>query len=125
MFSQLETRLETAFQKRDSATLEKMLGDDFEVWSPRPSGDPIARDEWLQMAPELRPQSFRLSQMAVRTFGQLQIVSFVLTATVSGAPQAHFVVDVWQGSGENVKLQVRYESPAPGMSAPRRPTGKQ
>jgi len=130
IFSELENKLETAFAERDSATLAKLLSDDFEVWSPRPSGDPIARDEWLQLAPELRPQSFHVRQMAVRTFGNLYVVSFVLNEIVSGLQQTHFVVDVWTGEGAQARLQVRYEAPEPGKDKipnlfSGRPTGKQ
>jgi hypothetical protein len=124
MFSELESKLETAFQKQDAARLEKILTDDFEVWSPRPSGDPIARDEWLQTAPELRPQSFKVRQMAVRTFGQIYVVSFTLTQTISGAQQSHFIVDVWRGAGGAAKLQVRYQSAAPTDSVPAQATVK-
>ena len=44
LFSDLETQLLQAEQARDEPTLNRLLGDDFEVWTPELSGDPIPRD---------------------------------------------------------------------------------
>ena len=132
LFSQVESDLEKALQQNDSQTLNKLLSDDFEVWTPAPPGHPIPREDWLTNAAGHKSQSFRFHQMAVRGIADdISIVSFIFSETASGAAKNRdsFIVDVWKKAGEGWQLSDRYVSSitATGSRAStvdKRPTGK-
>lgn len=130
-FTQLETELLTAIQKKDEGALGRLLSDDYEVWTPAPPGDPIPREEWIQNAVKEPVRSFKLGQMAVRTFGDAAVVSFVCRQQVvlQGKEQRRdlFLVDVWIKSAEQWQLAVRYASRVEGLPRPSspKPTGKE
>ena len=123
LFSDLESQWLKAVQDKDEATLNRILAEDFEVWTPGPPGDPVPRDDWLKEAFASKLQSFRLRQMAVRPASpEISIASFVLSETLdrAGQPrtQNHFVVDVWTKSGErdNWRCTDRYISVVSGAT---------
>lgn len=76
-------------------------------------------------------RSFRISQMAVRTFGDANVVSFLLNEAGNSAGKSaardYFIVDVWVKLGDTWKLGSRYRSAATEtkQSGTRRPTGKE
>ncbi len=111
LYSDLESQLATAAQKADTVRLQQLLADDFEQWSPEPPGDPIAREDWIAA---YHPSSFSTHQMAVRTFGDTEIASFVLhqkgVFADKDASGEFFVVDVWRREGNTSRLGSRYIS---------------
>lgn len=132
IFSELENDCVKAIQQNDGARLNKLLSEDFEVWTPAPPGHPIPREDWLKQAE--KPQSFSIRQMAVRGLANdISIASFVLSETVNppaAKPRNTFVVDVWKKSGDQWQLTDRYASPFAGAipaatPGDKRPTGKQ
>ncbi len=135
MFSQLESELESGIQHDDSSALNRLLSEDFEVWTPAPPGQPIPREDWLQQqSTAAKIESFHVAQMAVRGLAEnISIASFVLSETqqASGHPvqKLFFVVDVWKKSGQQWQLTDRYLAPVtrpkPTMSrCDKPPTGR-
>jgi len=132
-FSDLEEQWLTAVQKRDAAVLDRLLGDEFEVWTAAPPGAPMPREDWQAQAFSSQVASFRISQMAVRGVSEdIAIASFVLQETISdqGKESHHrsFIVDVWTKTREGWLCTDRYTSevPTPASSAAtdKKPTGK-
>jgi hypothetical protein len=132
VFSELETEWLQGVQQKDSAALDRLLGQDFLELSPNVVG-PVPREDWQQrvFAQELR--SFRLRQMAVRSLNEeTAVASFVLSESVQsgGALQERnsFVVDVWTRTIGRWVCTGRYVSPVSGagQSAVQdaKPTGK-
>src|SRR5437868_15546211 len=64
IFSELENDCMKAVQENDANALDRLLSEDFQIWTPSPPGHPIPREDWLKQAE--KPQSFRIRQMAVR-----------------------------------------------------------
>jgi MFS transporter, FHS family, glucose/mannose:H+ symporter len=96
-FSDLETHWARAVQHRDAGTLNRLLSEDFQVWTPQVAG-PVPRGNWQRPAFGLELQSFPLRQMAVRSLNeQTAVASFVLTESVQS-----------RGQGAGAKLRGRY-----------------
>jgi hypothetical protein len=114
-FSELETQWIKAVQEKNPAALNRVVSDDFHLWTAIPR-NPISREEWLLGVLGRHLQSFQLRQLAVRQLSPaIAVVSFVQTETFESAtPQAenHFVVDIWinSGSGDNWRCTDRYFS---------------
>jgi Domain of unknown function (DUF4440) len=116
-FSELETQWLKAAQGKDAAALNRIVSDDFHLWTSAPPGNPIPREEWLAGVFGRRLLSFQLRQVAVRNLSpKIAVVSFVQTETYqqTATPQTedHFVVDIWmnKGSGDNWRCTDRYVS---------------
>ena len=132
IFSQLEHDLLKGIQQEDHQVLDRLLSDEFQVWTPLPPGEPVPREDWLARFWRHKLQSFRVRQTAVRGLtDDISVASFVLTETVvEGTPKNHdyFIVDVWTKYGDSWRLSDRYESPvsaaATGGTGDKRPTGK-
>ena len=107
LFSTLESELMTAVQKGDSAAIDKMLADDFELRSGAMPGTPTPRAEWLQRSHG--QAAAPIEQMAVHDYGSAAVVSYLWKR---GARHDVFIVDVWGKSGDAWKLSARYASPA-------------
>lgn len=129
IFSELENQLVRAAQKKDDAALQALLSEDCNLWTPAPPGDPMPREDWIAALQHHPPRSFRMRQLAVQTFGDTNVVSFVASELrqSKGKEQTtdHFVVDVWIRKGDTWQLAARYLSPVNGSAyAPAKPTGK-
>ena len=118
-FSELETQWLKAAQDKDPAALNRIVSDDFHLWTPTAPGNPIPRADWLVGVFGRRLLSFQLRQLAVRELSPtIAVVSFVQTDTFqqSATPQTEdqFVVDVWinSGGGDNWRCTDRYLSEA-------------
>ena len=124
-FSELETQWLKAAQEKDPAALNRVVADDFHLWTSAPPGSPIPREEWFAGVFGRKVLSAHLRQLAVRNLSpEIAVVSFVETETYqqTAAPQTeeYFVVDIWinKGSGDNWRCTDRYVSEVRG--APRR-----
>jgi ketosteroid isomerase-like protein len=129
VFSELENRLVAAAQKKDRAALQGLISEDCNLWTPAPPGDPMPSEDWIASLLKDPASSFAMRQLAVQTFGDTSVVSFVASEgrRVKGKQQTarHFVVDVWTKKGDAWQLSARYLSPATGVTyAPARPSGK-
>lgn len=133
IFSQAEDDWLRALQQKDQATLERLVSEDFQVWTPAPPGEPLPREQWLQQALAEKFDSFRIRQMAVRGLDEsTAVVSFVLSQTVERAGGLHtsdfFIVDIWHKNDESWQATDRYSSIIKGVSGSKpenvKPTGK-
>lgn len=115
IFFQNEDEWQRAIQQKDQATLQRLMSEDFQVWTPAPPGEPIPREQWLQHAMAEKLGTFRIRQMAARAVNNTTVVvSFVLSETVEEAGKTHardyFIVDLWQKKDENWQVTDRYLS---------------
>ena len=115
-FSKLETQWLSAERDKDPAALNRVVSDDFHLWTSAPPGS-IPREEWFAGIFGRKLLSSQLRQLAVRDLGPgIAVVSFVKTETFkqTAAPQTEesFVVDIWinKGSGDNWRCTDRYVS---------------
>lgn len=107
LFSALESELMTAVQTGDSAAIDKMLADDFELRSGAMPGTPTPRAEWLRHSHG--QVAAPIEQMAVHDYGTTAVVSYL---GKRGARHDIFIVDIWSKSSDAWKLSARYASPA-------------
>lgn len=127
IFSELETQLINAIQKKDQSALDHLLSDDFQVW--KPMSDPVPKEDWIREAELQKSASFRIEHMAVRGLNeQISIASFVLIPTTSQNAEQYFVVDVWQKTADIWRVTDRYISGIKVVAiqrhADRKPTGR-
>jgi hypothetical protein len=128
IFSDLENQLFQAVQNKDHAGVDAILAEDFQLWTPRPPGDPVPREDWQKQSLAENLNEFRIEQMAARSLEEnATVVSFVLSKTVerAGKPslQNYFVVDLWQKAEDKWMLSDRYASQLSGASSrPVRPS---
>ena len=109
-------------RRRDAAA--QMLAPEFEVRSAE-ALDAVAAPAWLDAQLHARPTPTVVRDLAVREFGDLAVVSFLLDGTAHGtATTTLYVVDVWHQPDD--RLAVRYQSePAHALRAPSRPRGRE
>jgi hypothetical protein len=124
-FSELETQWLSAEQDQQPAALNRVVADDFHLWTSAPPGS-IPREEWFARIFGRKPISSHLRQLAVRNLSpEIAVVSFVKTETFqqTSAPQTEesFVVDIWinKSSGDNWRCTDRYVSPLGTPSHPK------
>jgi hypothetical protein len=126
-FTQLENEWLEAVQKHDTATLDKLVGNTFELRSSATPGVPTAREESLKESFSLPPFKSSIGQMAVHEYGDLMVVSFMWKIDApkeAGLAQKVFVVDTWKRNGDSWQVLVRYAAPVdatvnvPGAVAP-------
>lgn len=125
-YKAMERALLQAQQEKQQDKMSGLLADDFEVWSSE-TNEPTPRELWEQNAASANITWFQIRNMAVRDFGNVAIVSFLLDrhGEANGKPVAPtvFVVDVWQQ--QTGKLMVRYQSVPGRPGAQLLPTGKE
>jgi len=134
IFSRMENEYFTAVQKKDKAAVEKMCTDDFSIWMPNESGDPLPLEDWLQsLATDYSLKSFKIRHMSAHDLGSSVVVKFEAsqTAEYKGKEESgeYFVVDLWmKEDGDSWKLSDRYMSRYSSVkpaAAPVKPTGKE
>jgi ketosteroid isomerase-like protein len=116
-FTGLENQLLDAVQKKDSAALDKIVADRFELRTAAAPGVPTARDESLKQWQQLAPFQSVIGQMAVHEYGDLMVVSFLWKVDApkeQALPKEMFVVDTWKRTDANWQLAVRYAAPVDG-----------
>jgi hypothetical protein len=116
-FSELEDQWYKAAQQKDNATLDKLLSEEFHLWSATVL-DPVPRDDWKKTAFQQKLKSYRISRLAARAVTpDVTVISYVLNATFeeSGKPvdQDYFIVDTWTraGSDDSWICTDRYQTP--------------
>jgi len=131
VFAGLEKQWLEAQQHKDESVLGRLLGEDFQVWTPSVSG-PVPREQWQQQAFARQLTSFHFRQMAARSLNEATVaVSFVLSENVQseGKPtvEGYFVVDIWSKKDEGWVCTDRYVSPLSNGQTPAadvKPNGK-
>jgi hypothetical protein len=124
-YKAMERALLQAEQEKRQDAARQMVADDFEVWSAE-KNEPTPRELWEQGWTSSEISWFQIRNIAVRDFGTVAVVSFLLDrrGQSGGRPVTPtvYVVDVWQQ--QTGKLAVRYVS-TPGKPAVQlMPTGK-
>ena len=121
VFADLEKNLDRAIASHDQPATDALLSTDFEYRPDMHPGDPTTRADWLADA---AMRGSGTDQLSVRDFGDVAVVSFVMT---TGTGTSSFVVDVWKQQGDNWQLITRYQSALPATETPtedKAPTGK-
>ncbi|MGE5241942.1 MAG: nuclear transport factor 2 family protein [Bacteroidota bacterium] len=111
-FTVLENSLLESVGKQDSAAVQKMLADDFEMRIGAMPGVPTPRAEWIRQSLKEPAGLSGIEQMAVHDYGNVAVVSFLGRRDVNGARGDLFIVDVWTRSQGAWKLSTRYAGPA-------------
>jgi ketosteroid isomerase-like protein len=113
-FMELEKEWANAVQQHDTAALDKLVGDKFELRSSAVPGVPTPRAESLKESLALAPFKSAIGQMAVHDYGDLMVVSFLWRIDApkeAGLAQQVFVVDTWKRNGDSWQVLVRYAAP--------------
>jgi ketosteroid isomerase-like protein len=129
-FSELQNQWLHAVQTKDAAALERLLSEDFEVWTPAHTG-PIPLEDWQAQAFSENLKSFRFADLAVKSPRDgIAIESFRLETTTSrkgsDVTENFFVVNLWVSDKDSWRCTDSYVSPvtASASTAPTKPTGK-
>jgi hypothetical protein len=108
IYSDYEQRLADAVNRKDAGEIDRLIANDFELRSANNIGVPVPRSDWIAQSLKESPVSISIGQMAVHDFGNIRIVSFVMTRAVGRREPGIAVIDVWMQSGESSVLKVRY-----------------
>jgi len=111
-FTAFENLLIESVGKQDSAGLQKILADDFEMRAGAMPGTPTPRVEWIGRSLKEPAALSGIEQMAVHDYGDIAVVSFLGRRDADGARGNLFVIDVWSRSQGAWKLSTRYAGPA-------------
>lgn len=116
IFAELETGLDEAIVHADTAAVDKLVAEDFEMRAGNAPGTPIPRDAAMEAVQ--REGLHRFEQIAVHDYGTVAVVSFAQRPVRNGGAPV-FVIDVWrrassESSPDAWKLATRYA----GSSAP-------
>ena len=102
-----------AAQRHDSATLERLMADDFTLVHPSQDGV-TTRAQWLAALPRIETKQFRYVHLKVIHYGpSLAVVSaiFRIDAIMDGQPWAApktSCIDVWEKRGGHWQVVTRY-----------------
>jgi hypothetical protein len=120
IYAHAEQRLAEAIYRKDMAEIDRLVASDFELRSAKNIGIPVPRADWIEQSFKDAPASISIGQMAVHDYGNIRVVSFLMTRTGATSPElAIAIVDVWMQSGDNPELKVRYAAvQEAGSSAP-------
>jgi Domain of unknown function (DUF4440) len=126
LFTDLETQLSAGSAHQDRATLDRLLADDFQLWTADHPSDPVGRDQWMEQALSSSSPAGVVHEMNVHMEGEVAIVSFLLTPQPSASATSHdlFLVDVWTKQVNTWQLATRYACHTPFQISPK-PSGKE
>ena len=109
VYSDYERRLAEAINHRDAAGIDQLVAKDFELWPANHIGVPTPRADWIAQSFKEPLALISIGEMAVHDYGNVRIVSFVMNRTVAGRKEPNVaIIDVWNQSGRNSVLKVRY-----------------
>ncbi len=109
IYSEYEQHLADAINRRDREEIDRLVANDFELRPANDIGVPTPRAEWITQSLKEPSASMSIGQMAVHDYGDIRIVSFVITRAAAGRRERGIaVIDVWMQSGESSVLKVRY-----------------
>ena len=109
LFEERENALAAAMRAGDAGTLDRILGDDFELRTGARAAPPMPRAEFIADAVRNHPAGGTIRRMAVHDVNGTAIVSFVQE---NAQAPAIYLVDVWRSAGNDWKLLIRYAAPA-------------
>jgi hypothetical protein len=109
LYSGYERQLAEAVNRKDTMEIDRLLSDDFELWSANNIDVPTVRPDWIAQSLKESPASVSIGEMAVHDYGNIRIVSFVMKRAAVGHKEPNIaVVDVWVQSDKTSVLKLRY-----------------
>lgn len=116
---ELEHELIRALQRRDRASLEALVGDDFTLTTGRPGAEVRTRAEWLRISEtEYVVDEFEFEELVVQAYGSAAVVRsrYSQRGSMAGARRdtTFRMTDVWVHDGERWRLQARHAQPVAG-----------
>jgi len=121
LFGGLERDVAEALKRRDTAALDNLLLDDFDLLASSHPEQPVGRDDWQDAVLGTPLQSFRISGVSVHMAGEnAAVVSLVYEQQAKApAPSGRFTfVDLWLRAEGRWRLQARYASPSSDAPVP-------
>ncbi len=111
----LQNQWMQAWVDQDRDTVEKILAPEYQLIVSSMPDRPITREQWIGMLPRYTAEGFKYDKMAVRIFGDMAVVSSLLTPTsakVDGDDRSFtfFITDVWKKSDDRWQVVGRYSS---------------
>jgi predicted glycosyl hydrolase (DUF1957 family) len=129
MFTELETQMLRAVQKKDKKALQAMLTDGFGI--EMPDANRIEGEDWLDsiMAQGFTLARFGVAQVSLTDLGNAAVVKYVRIqeASFNGTSDngEFLVVDLWNKDGNTWKLSNRHVCKVSSQIPPIKPTGKE
>jgi len=122
LFSDLQNQWYEAVKAKDASALDRLLGEDYEVWTPDSSG-PIPREDWQQKAFARELTGFRIQNIAVRAVrDDVAVESFVVEETLlqnrRQITKRSFVVNLWSKDKNGWRCTDTYVSPVAAQPSP-------
>jgi hypothetical protein len=121
LFGGLERDIADAVKRRDTAALDRLLLDDFDLLASSHPEQPVGRDDWQEAVLGAPPRSFRISGVSAHMAGEnAAVVSLVYEQQAKApAPSGRFMfVDLWLRAEGRWRLQARYASPSSDAPVP-------
>jgi hypothetical protein len=120
--ARLTEALAEATRRRDMATLELMLGEEFTLTTGRPGHETRSRAEWLAVTrAHYVIESFAFERIEARTYGQVAVVRsrYRQTGSMDGANRnlTYLMTDVWVWRDARWQIVTRHISPLQADSA--------
>lgn len=117
-FTELEESVLKAQRERQGDALARLVGDGFEMIVAQEADAPVPREDWLEAAVKPGAGRWAPSKMVVHEYGDLAVVSLVLTPRPGRKGAAPlFVVDTWQRAGADWRLALRHVASTGGSRA--------
>ena len=104
-----------AWVDQDRGTIEKILAPEYQLIVSSMPDRPITREQWIGMLPRYTAEGFKYDKMAVKIFGDMAVVSSLLTPTNAKVDDVDcsftfFITDVWKRSDDGWQVVGRYSS---------------
>jgi hypothetical protein len=113
VFGRLEQAIIDSIRRRDADKLGALVAPNFMLHVNTISGPMEQRSDWLTQSMREAAFDSRMERLTVREVGnEISIASFVWIINPPETPPMPIsIVDVWQKSGDNWLLRVRYATP--------------
>jgi hypothetical protein len=121
MFGGLEREVADAVKSRETAALDRLLVDEFELLSASHPDQPVDRDAWQDSVLGTSVESFKISNVSVHMVGEsaaLVAFSYEQRAKAPAHSGRFTFVDLWRRENSLWRLHVRYAASAGEATVP-------
>lgn len=109
LYSDYESRLAEAINRRDDTEIDRLVARNFELRSTNNIATPTPRADWISQLFTEPAAAVSIGGMAVHDYGSVRIVSFLMKRkTADHNLPSVAIIDVWMKSGNTSILKVRY-----------------